>query len=117
MGITKGKYRQETTPVGSFPPNLFGLYDMHGNLWEWCLDEYIFPKYSDYIGASTDGSPKGDVLSQDENKSRILRGGASYSHAAQCRSAKRYNYAASNHIDSDGYDFGFRVVYMPSRTV
>jgi eukaryotic-like serine/threonine-protein kinase len=90
---------------------------MHGNLWEWCLDEYIFPKYSDYIGASTDGSPKGDVLSQDENKSRILRGGASYSHAAQCRSAKRYNYAASNHIDSDGYDFGFRVVYMPSRTV
>ncbi|MDB9398545.1 bifunctional serine/threonine-protein kinase/formylglycine-generating enzyme family protein, partial [Microcystis aeruginosa CS-567/02-A1] len=49
----KGEYRQQTTDVGNFPPNSFGLYDMHGNIWEWCQDIYN----SSYQGAPIDGTP------------------------------------------------------------
>ncbi len=48
----KGVYREQTTDVGSFPPNAFGLYDMHGNVWEWCADLW----HDNYNGAPTDGS-------------------------------------------------------------
>ncbi len=48
----KGQYREETTPVASFPPNGFGLYDLHGNVWEWCFD----PFHENYQGAPRDGS-------------------------------------------------------------
>jgi eukaryotic-like serine/threonine-protein kinase len=108
-GAAKGEHRQKTTPVGNFPPNLFGLYDLHGNVWEWCLDEWV----DSYNGAPTDGSVRGDISSRDENKTRLLRGGSWIVTASYCRSANRIDNAASSRLDS----FGFRVVCLPSRTL
>jgi eukaryotic-like serine/threonine-protein kinase len=105
----RGKFRSRTTSVGSFPPNLFGLYDLHGNLWEWCLDEWV----DSYNGAPNDGSARGDINSREQNKLRILRGGSDVVSASDCRSANRYSDAASS-----GYyaAFGFRVVCLLSKT-
>ncbi|MDB9383724.1 formylglycine-generating enzyme family protein, partial [Nodularia spumigena CS-584] len=77
-----GQYRQKTTPVGSFPPNAFGLYDMHGNLWEWCLDTW----HSNYKVAPRDGSA---WIDNDNQKFRLLRGGSWGSNPRLCRSASR----------------------------
>ncbi len=54
----KGEYRQQTTEVGTFPPNGFGLYDLHGNVWEWCADFW----HKNYQGAPIDGSAWIDTL-------------------------------------------------------
>jgi eukaryotic-like serine/threonine-protein kinase len=100
--IAKGICREKSTPVAIFPPNLFGLYDMHGNLWEWCLDEW----FANYHGAPTDGSARGDLESRDENKQRVVRGGSWFSSGQMCRAASRSSLPASyrhNH-------YGFRVV-------
>jgi formylglycine-generating enzyme required for sulfatase activity len=106
----KGKYRQETTPVGSFPPNAFGLYDMHGNVWEWCEDVW----HENYEGAPTDGSvweaKKGggllsNLLGGGENR-RLLRGGSWYNYAVWCRAAPRHVLTP----DSRYYFIGLRVV-------
>jgi eukaryotic-like serine/threonine-protein kinase len=104
----KAGYRERTTPVGSFPPNLFGLYDMHGNLWEWCLDEWV----DSYEGAPSDGSARGDINSRSPDKSRLLRGGSWNLNARVCRAAFRNYYAASFRRS----DFGLRVVWVPPRT-
>jgi eukaryotic-like serine/threonine-protein kinase len=104
----KGKYKHKTTPVGSFPLNLFGLSDLHGNLWEWCLDEWV----DSYKGALNDGSARGDIHSRDGKKRRLLRGGTWGYDASYCRSANRENIAASYR---NGL-IGFRVVCVLSRT-
>ena len=78
----KGEYRQTTTPVGTFSPNAFGLYDMHGNVWEWCQDIW----HDDYIGAPIDGSAWEGGRSSIY---RVLRGGSWYGYPWYCRSAAR----------------------------
>jgi formylglycine-generating enzyme required for sulfatase activity/uncharacterized caspase-like protein len=95
----KGVYRQQTTEVGSFPPNAFGLYDMHGNVFEWCADHW----HDNYDGAPTDGTT---WLSSDESANRLLRGSSWSSIPMICRSAVRYGTPP----DFGNYDFGFRVV-------
>ena len=98
----KGIYREETTPVGSFGiANAFGLYDMHGNVWEWCQDHW----HDNYEGAPTDGSAWVDAVAE-KGASRVLRGGSWYSYPAFCRSAV-------HPFNDPGYRFnsyGFRVV-------
>jgi eukaryotic-like serine/threonine-protein kinase len=107
-GAAKGEDREKTTPVGSFPPNLFGLYDLHGNLWEWCLDEWI----DNYNGAPNDGSARGDIISREDNKRRLLRGGSWFNYAQNCRSACRFDSSASNR----NLIIGFRVVGLSFRS-
>lgn len=96
----------ETTVVGSFPPNAFGLYDMHGNVWEWCLDCW----HDSYEGAPSDGSAWNTGGDGDR---RILRGGSWLSLPEFCRSAFRhYNYPVNRY-----YLSGFRVVSVPPRAL
>jgi formylglycine-generating enzyme required for sulfatase activity len=102
---SKGIYRQETTPVDAFSPNQFGLYDMHGNVWEWCLDHW----HENYQGAPTDGSA---WLSNDNNASRLRRGGSWYYNPRNCRSATRYDGTPVYRNDT----LGFRVVCEIPRT-
>jgi formylglycine-generating enzyme required for sulfatase activity len=93
----KGKYREQTTDVGIFPPNAFGLYDMHGNVWEWCQDDWD----SNYINAPTDGS----ALTSQIIRIKVLRGGSWFNASAYCRSARRFN----DHANQSNYENGFRV--------
>jgi formylglycine-generating enzyme len=78
-GGSKGKYRNETVPVKSLPPNAWGLYEMHGNVWEWCEDWY-----GDYQTEKV-VNPHGP----ERGASRVLRGGSWLSLGGHCRSAYR----------------------------
>jgi formylglycine-generating enzyme required for sulfatase activity len=74
--------RQKTTPVGSFQPNAWGLYDMHGNVWEWCEDIW----HSNYDGAPSDGSA---WLDASISTARVRRGGSWTNYGNAVRSAIR----------------------------
>ncbi|WP_366525040.1 bifunctional serine/threonine-protein kinase/formylglycine-generating enzyme family protein [Acaryochloris sp. IP29b_bin.137] len=96
----KGDYRKQTTEVGSFPPNVFGLYDMHGNVDEWCQDHW----HKNYDGAPTDGSAWIDK--NDNDSRRIRRGGSWFYNPRYCRSASR----SRSRPDFRADNIGFRVV-------
>ncbi|MCC5899870.1 MAG: formylglycine-generating enzyme family protein [Phormidium sp. BM_Day4_Bin.17] len=108
-GGPKGDNRGETTPVGHFGiANAFGLSDMHGNVWEWCLDHW-HDNY-DEDEAPTDGSA---WLSDDKDSDRLLRGGSWLLNPRNCRSAYRS-------YDDPRYDddvIGFRLVSVAPRTL
>ncbi|HZV21627.1 MAG TPA: formylglycine-generating enzyme family protein [Hyphomicrobiales bacterium] len=91
----QGLYRQKTVDVGTLPRNAFGLYEMHGNVWEWVQDCYK----PNYEGAPTDGSP---VMTQD-CRLRILRGGAWNYHPRLLRSAYRYATAPEVRLNNAGF--------------
>ncbi len=94
---TKGPYLVKTTPVGSYQPNAWGLYDMHGNVWEWCQDWYAKAYPS---GSVTD--PTGP----SSGSNRVSRGGCWDSSARYCRSASR-DYSGPGNRDDH---LGFRLV-------
>ena len=99
LGAGKGLYREETVDVASLPPNPWGLYEMHGNLWEWCRDWY-----GDYARG-----PVTDPVGPAAGERRVLRGGSWFSVARHLRSAYR------NHRDPGlrSHDFGFRLALGP----
>ena len=95
-GGKPGEYRRGPTPVRTFKPNAWGLFDMHGNAYQWCSDWY--GRYPD--GAVTD--PQGP----DAGNTRVIRGGRYGSGPRYIRSAARYSYNPNN----SSVVFGFRVV-------
>ncbi|MCP5112106.1 MAG: formylglycine-generating enzyme family protein, partial [bacterium] len=88
---------KQTSPVGSFDPNRFGLYDMLGNVYEWCQDSW----HGNYEDAPTDGRA---WESDQAGAGRVVRGGSGYDDARLCRSA----YRAGSLPDGRGEDLGFR---------
>jgi formylglycine-generating enzyme required for sulfatase activity len=82
---TNGVFRKETTPVDSFLPNEFGLYDMHGNVSEWCLDHF----HPNYDGAPNDGSAWLLKNNSYSDSYRMLRGGSWDHYSWNCRCAYR----------------------------
>jgi hypothetical protein len=114
---SKSEYRKETTPVKSFPANAWGLYDMHGNVYDWCLD----PWHDSYQGKTQTDSEVWDeeqsaeqyLLDKDnvikllsDKRQRVLRGGSWIINPSYCRSADR---GRSLPDDRNSY-LGFRVV-------
>ena len=94
----KGPYRARTSPVGSYRPNAWGLYDMHGNVWDWCQDWYDESRYLRRYNS--------DQESQETGHRRVLRGGSWISSGRNCRTAYRYHLVPGG--SSTG--IGFRVV-------
>jgi formylglycine-generating enzyme required for sulfatase activity len=88
---------RQTSPVGSFKPNAFGLYDMAGNMWQWVQDCY----HGDYKEAPTDGS----AWTSGDCSNRVVRGGSWSSDPQVLRTANRRGAAAGGRDD----DLGFRV--------
>lgn len=99
-GGLEGRNRKQTVNVGSFPPNAFGLYDMHGNVAEWCRDPYAV----DYAAHPTDGSAyKRGTGTEVLGTEFVLRGGSWYHEAEYCRSASRRYAVDATEVNWHGF--------------
>ena len=92
----KGEYRRKTVPVGEFPPNAFGLHDVHGNVWEWVEDCW----HASYDGAPSDGSA---WTSGGDCSRRVLRGGSWDDVPQNLRSANRVRNTTGVRSDYIGF--------------
>jgi uncharacterized protein (TIGR02996 family) len=100
-GAAKGPFLGRPCPVGSYRPNAFGLYDTHGNVFEWCSDWYDEDYYKD--------SPRRDPPGPSRGCGRVLRGGSWNFLRLRCRAAnRRWSEPADRY-----YERGFRVVAVP----
>ena len=100
---TKGPFLERPTTVGSYPPNAFGLFDMHGNVWEWCQDYFDEKYYAQKVESDPQGPSSGN--------GRVLRGGAWNYGGGHSRAAYRGSYVPYGRDNLDG---GFRVVCVPA---
>jgi formylglycine-generating enzyme required for sulfatase activity len=98
--VARGPYLERTSRVGSYPPNPFGLFDMHGNVWEWCQDNYDRGYYRN--------SPRDDPQGPPQGIQRVVRGGSCFNIGRFCRSAYRLGIAPANR----NLDVGMRVVMV-----
>lgn len=98
----RGSALGRPTPVASFPPNAWGLFDLHGNVWEWCADEPCpYPAATDTLEV--------DPLGACGSRLKVIRGGSWHFAADSARCALRYTHAPSDR----GSSLGFRVLREP----
>jgi formylglycine-generating enzyme required for sulfatase activity len=91
----RGRHLQRTSAFGQYKPNAWGLYDMHGNVWEWCADWYAADYYATAADHDSGGPPRGEQ--------RVLRGGSWNNSGHLCRSARRNKYAPGFRNDTIGF--------------